>query len=308
MKEERKNNNRERRSRDNGENDANNLINETENHINEDEAKEKNSNQTHLTQEKEAPKDETQEIEKEKVKESHIKKYKIGIIDNYPLGFSTDRIARFETILQNMIADISVETIHYSQLNPDQLQDFTGLILSGSSYNVSEFYFNPRLKKRFKPEIDLILNQEEIPILGVCFGHQLIAYAYGIQICRMGRGRGDCIIFIRLNRVDEIINKKNIAVNVNHRDFISPNNCNLLKNFKILATSRTWEYHIVQYMKHRKKPLYSVQFHPETHHAYFFHPNLFDEKIVSKTRMQGENIIENFVWSCIYRKNSKIQN
>ncbi|MHA1688980.1 MAG: type 1 glutamine amidotransferase [Promethearchaeota archaeon] len=305
MKEEGNNNNEGGKLRVHVDYDAKNFIDGTENHVNEEQVKEEQADQNTLIQEREIRKNETQEIEQEKVEETEIKKYKIGIIDNYPMGFSTDRIARFETILQNMIADISVETIHYSQLNPEQLYDFAGLILSGSSYNVSEFYFNPRLKKRFKPEIELILNQEDIPILGVCFGHQLIAYAYGIQVCRMGRSKGDHIIFIKLNQVDEIINKNNIVVNVYHRDFISPNNCILLKNFKILSTSRTWEYHVVQYMKHRKKPLYSVQFHPETHHAYYFHPDLFDERIVSKTRMVGENIIENFIWSCIYRKNSK---
>ncbi len=250
--------------------------------------------------------EEIEQFGEEQTEKSEEKKKKIIIIDNYPIGFPTDRIIRLETILNSMIADITVETIHFSDLNDKNLEHSSGYILSGSSYNVSDFYFNYKLKKKFEPEINLILNQGTPPILGICFGHQLIAYAFGAQICRMRiPGLDGNIIFIKLNETDEIINKKNIVVNTHHRDFIHPNDSKLMENFNIISTSKTKDYKIIQYMRHVNRPIYSIQFHPETHHGYYFNPNLFDERIVARTRMIGENILENFVWRCIYEKKAK---
>ncbi|TFG05693.1 MAG: hypothetical protein EU539_09020 [Promethearchaeota archaeon] len=179
-------------------------------------------------------------------------------------------------------------------------------MLSGSSFDVSDFYYNDKLKRRFTPEIDFIKESNEIPILGLCFGHQLIAYSFGAQVCRMGYSRlSGSIIFILLKKTDELISKKNIPVNVHHLDFVSPNDMKIRENFEIVSISRNMGYRIIQYMRHLSKPVFSIQFHPETHDPYYFHPNLFDEKIAAKTRTIGEEIIENFIWRCIYEEDSQ---
>jgi GMP synthase-like glutamine amidotransferase len=226
------------------------------------------------------------------------------ILDNYPIGFPTDRITRLEKILQNIIAPIKTKTLHFTELDNESIANSIGIILSGSSYNVSEFYYNENIKKKFEKELQIIRNADRIPILGICFGHQIIGYAYNAQICRMRiHGLGEGIVFIKLKEKDTIITKENIPVNGNHRDFISINDINILNNFKILSVSKIKGYRIIQYMKHQENPIFSVQFHPETHHSYYFHPSLFDENIVIRMRTIGEEIIENFVWRCIHEKN-----
>jgi anthranilate/para-aminobenzoate synthase component II len=116
-------------------------------------------------------------------------------------------------------------------------------------------------------------------------------------------GLRERIIFILLNKTDELITQKNIPVNLHHLDFVSPNDCKIQKNFEIISTSRTMGYRMVEYMKHREKTIFAVQFHPETHASYYFQPSLFDERIVEKTGIIGEKIIENFIWMCSYTKN-----
>ncbi|MBD3254013.1 MAG: hypothetical protein GF383_02930 [Candidatus Lokiarchaeota archaeon] len=255
-----------------------------------------------------------QEFEEEDFKEEEVseaehivekdKKY-ICLVDNYPRGFPTDRIVRLEKILENMIADVHYKTIHYSEFDSDIAKNSIGVILSGSSFNVSDFYYVDRLLRRFEPEIEFIRNNPDKPTLGLCFGHQLVGYAYGAQVSRMRiSGLGGGIIFITLKKTDELISKENIPVNIHHRDFLSPNDCNIRKNFEILAKSKTKRYRIVQYMKHRDRPLFTVQFHPETHFDNYFHPNLFDNRIVTKTKLIGEEIIENFVWRCLYESST----
>ena len=231
------------------------------------------------------------------------KKDQILLIDNYSRGLPTDRITRIETIINNCIADVELNTIHFTQFKKELAEEYIGIILSGSELNVSSFYYNDRIKKKFKAQLELIQQNTQVPILALCFGFHLVAYAYGAQICRMRLlGLGGRIIFIVLNKTDELISQKNIPVNVHHLDFVTPNDCEIQKNFEIISSSRTKGYKMVQYMKHLEKPIFAVQFHPETHNPCYFHPNLFDERIVNMTRLTGEKIIENFIWLCSNKK------
>jgi len=233
------------------------------------------------------------------------KKDQILLIDNYSRGLPTDRITRIETIINNCIADVELNTIHFTQFKKELAEEYIGIILSGSELNVSSFYYNDRIKKKFKAQLELIQQNTQVPILALCFGFHLVAYAYGAQICRMRLlGLGGRIIFIVLNKTDELISQKNIPVNVHHLDFVTPNDCEIQKNFEIISSSRTKGYKMVQYMKHLEKPIFAVQFHPETHNPYYFHPGLFNERIAEKTRVTGEKIIENFIWMCHYKKNN----
>lgn len=231
------------------------------------------------------------------------KKNQILLIDNYSRGFPTDRITRLETIINDCISPVELKTIHFTQFKPEIAEKYIGIILSGSEINVSSFYYDEKLRKRFKPQLELIHRTYHTPLLTLCFGFHLVAYAYGAQISRMRLlGLGGRIIFILLNKTDELITQKNIPVNVHHLDFVSPNDCQVQKNFDIICTSRTMGYKMVQYMKHLEKSIYAIQFHPETHNPYYFHPSLFNEKIAEKTRITGEKIIENFIWMCSYKK------
>lgn len=239
------------------------------------------------------------EVEKADILEE---KKKILLIDNYSRGFPTDRITRIEAIINNSIADIELETIHFTHFRPEILEGFIGVILSGSELNVSSFYYDQKLRKRFISELEIIQQAKQIPILALCFGFHLVAYAFGAQISRMRLlGIGGRIDFILLNETDDLITQKNIPVNLHHLDFVSPNDCKIQKNFDIISTSRKMGYKMVQYMKHHEKPIFALQFHPETHNPYYFHPGLFDERIAEKTRMTGEKIIENFIWMCSYK-------
>ncbi|MFX0104325.1 MAG: hypothetical protein ACFE75_02400 [Candidatus Hodarchaeota archaeon] len=229
---------------------------------------------------------------------------KVLLIDNYSRGFPTDRIGRIESIINSSIAEIELKTIHFTQFKPEMIKDYIGIIISGSELNVSSFYYDERTKKKFKYQLELIKNPNQIPILALCFGFHLVAYAYGAQISRMRLfGLGGRIIFILLKETDELITKKNIPVNAHHLDFVSPNDCKIQKNFNILSISRTIGYKMVQYMKHIDQPIFALQFHPEVHNPYYFHPTMFDERIANMTRMIGQEIIENFLWLCLYKKN-----
>jgi GMP synthase-like glutamine amidotransferase len=238
----------------------------------------------------------------DKVKESNDNQ--ILLIDNYSYGFPTDRIKRIESIVNDCLADVTLKVVHYTQFKNESAKEFIGIILSGSDLNVSSFYYNYKLKKRFEEELKLIRSIEQTPILAICFGIHLVAYSYGAQVCRMRiTGLDGDIIFIVLKEIDPLITHNNIPVDVHHRDFVSPNDCEIQNNFDIKSISRTKGYKIVQYMIHKSKPIYSMQFHPETHNPLYFHSGLFDERVIDKARVIGKEIIENFLWMCLYKSN-----
>ncbi len=241
-------------------------------------------------------------VEEDSFKNENVSQ--ILLIDNYSRGFPTDRITRIETIINDCIAPVELKTVHFTQFKKEMIEDYIGIILSGSELNVSSFYYDDKVKRKFKAQLEVIQETDQIPILALCFGFHLVGYAFGAQISRMGLfGLGGRIVFILLKETDELITQKNIPVNVHHLDFISPNDCKIQKNFNIVSISRTLGYRIVQYMKHYDKPIFALQFHPETHNPYYFHSSLFDERIEEKTRITGEKIIENFIWMCCYKKN-----
>ncbi len=228
---------------------------------------------------------------------------KMLLIDNYSGNPSTDRIERIEAIVGDCKAKVILKTIHFSQFKPNMAENYMGIIMSGSESNVSSFYYDEPLCKKFKPQLELIRNTEQIPILAICFGLHLVAYAFGAQVGRMGlKGLGGRIIFILIDRTDELLGYKNIPVNAHHLDFVSPNDCIIQKKFQILSTSRTAGYKIVQYMKHIDKPIFSLQFHPEAHNRLQFLPKPIDGGIANKTRVIGQEIIENFISICLNKK------
>lgn len=232
----------------------------------------------------------------------------VALIDNYPIGFPTDRISRIESIVNESIANVKAKIIHFSKLTLKDVEDCIGIILSGSSLNVSDFYYNDKLTRYFDQEIELIRSIDHIPILGICFGFHIISYTFEGQVCRMRIPGllGGRILFILLKKTDNLITKRNIPVDVFHRDFISPNDSKIQDSFEINSINGIKRYKLIQYIRHKNKTIFGLQFHPETHDAYHFRSSIYDERIIAKTREIGEEIINNFIWLSLHKikKNS----
>jgi len=101
----------------------------------------------------------------------------------------------------------------------------------------------------------------EIPILGICLGHQLLAKLYRGEVRTAQVGEyAESEIFVE--NEDEIL--KGLAPSfkawVSHKDEVSK----LPKDFIKLAHSATCE---IEAMAHKSLPLYGVQFHPEVEHT-----------------------------------------
>ncbi|RQD87859.1 GMP synthase subunit A [Methanosalsum natronophilum] len=101
----------------------------------------------------------------------------------------------------------------------------------------------------------------DVPILGICLGHQLIAKKFGGDY-GIGKNGGYAAIDIEIMEEDDILQglAPSISVWASHADEVTV----LPKNFIHLARSNLCE---IEAMKHPSRPIYGIQWHPEVSHT-----------------------------------------
>ncbi len=128
-----------------------------------------------------------------------------------------------------------------------------GVILSGGPASLYE-KGAPRLSKALVSKID-------VPILGICYGHQALMHYLGGHVERGGSGeygRAD----VEIQKDDPLIQgvPRKHHVWMSHRDHVAK----LPKGFVRIASSPATPNAIV---RSRKMKIWGLQFHPEVHHT-----------------------------------------
>ena len=186
--------------------------------------------------------------------------------------------SQFTQLIARRIRELGVfsEIVSHKKIN--SLKIFTnviGVILSGGPLNVYNSY-----KFRFNRKV-FFLN---IPILGICFGHQIISKELG---GRVKKSRFREFGFAEIKKVNNSLLIKNFFNNKNtnnvwmsHADHVSK----LPNGFKVVASSKNSKFTIIE---NNKKKYYGVQFHPEVTHT-----------------NKGKILLKNFLFSiCKAKKN-----
>ncbi|WP_406660603.1 GMP synthase subunit A [Methanolobus sp. ZRKC3] len=101
----------------------------------------------------------------------------------------------------------------------------------------------------------------DIPILGICLGHQLIAKTFGGEV-GSGVSGGYADINVEIIEEDDILKGLGPSTSVwaSHADEV----LTMPEGFIQLARSDICE---IEAMKHPEKPIYGVQWHPEVAHT-----------------------------------------
>lgn len=108
-------------------------------------------------------------------------------------------------------------------------------------------------EEKFEKEFQFIKNSR-IPIIGICFGCELLAVAFGGTLKKLGN-KHKGIKEISLTDTEHFGSKSLISVFENHSWIIDV----LPSEFEVLAESTDGP----EAIKHKKRPIYGLQFHPE---------------------------------------------
>ena len=175
--------------------------------------------------------------------------------------------SQYTHLISKRIRHIGAYTKIFSpSTNENSLSKAKGIVLSGgpASVNSSKIpEFNSKLLKLNKP------------ILGLCYGHQLIAQSFGGSISNSGKGEfGKAILEHKLDSpLWENISFPN-QVWMSHQDSVTK----CPEEFEVTAETETGS---LAAMKHRNRPIFTLQFHPE----------------VTDTS-HGRTMLKNFVKAC----------
>ncbi len=187
--------------------------------------------------------------------------------------------SQFTQLIARRIRELGVYSIIIShnkvKLNDILNNNVSGLILSGGPLNV---YQSNKIK------FDKRILNLGIPILGICFGHQILSKNLGGKV-KTSRYREFGLAAIKKKNKSlltrDFFNSKNASnVWMSHSDEVSK----LPKGFSVIASTNNSKFAMIE---NYKKKIFGIQFHPEVTHT-----------------KNGKKILRNFVFSiCKLKKN-----
>ena len=186
--------------------------------------------------------------------------------------------SQFTQLIARRIRELGVfsEIISHKKVkNKDINKSIKGIILSGGPLNVYQID---------RHSFDKRIIENQIPILGICFGHQILSKLNGGKVKHSKHREFGLVDIKKKNKsilIQNFFDKQNKnKLWMSHSDQVSK----LPKNFKVIASSSNSKFTIIE---NKKKNFYGVQFHPEVTHT-----------------KNGKKLIKNFVFLiCKIKKN-----
>jgi GMP synthase (glutamine-hydrolysing) len=153
----------------------------------------------------------------------------------------------------NVYSEIVSQDISLKEVEALKEQfNIKGIILSGGPQSVYE---------KDAPKINRGILDMDIPVLGLCYGHQLIAQIYGGNV-KQAKKKEYGITYATVTKPNDILKglDKKEKVWMSHGDTVYA----LPKDFEILAHTENCP---VAAFRHKEKPIFGLQWHPEVIHT-----------------------------------------
>ena len=140
--------------------------------------------------------------------------------------------------------NITLEELHRKNI--------VGIILSGGPASIYE---------KDAPRLSFNLQDVKVPLLGICYGHQLLAHELGGKVLA-SEFREYGVQSLTIERQDKIISglQQNQSVVMSHGDRVEE----IPEGFVSIGSTETCKYAV---MVNDEKKIFSVQFHPEVSHT-----------------------------------------
>jgi len=176
----------------------------------------------------------------------------------------SDKVNSIKTIV--LQCGFGLQIVRLDEVKDVSFADYAGIIISGAPILLTQTNHHAYVELfNFVPSVDC-------PVLGICFGHQVIGLVYGAKVFRGPECRThETIQVLQEDRLFQGLDTM-LYVDEDHFEGVT-----LPDQFVLLARSGSYT---VEAMKHREKEIYGVQFHPET------------------SNEQGRKIVHNFLDLC----------
>jgi GMP synthase-like glutamine amidotransferase len=156
-------------------------------------------------------------------------------------------------------------------------EEINSVVISGSEARISKL----EDKAKFEGVMQLIQSCR-VPLLGVCFGHQLLCSAFGAKTGTLTRAVINRFEQVKIIQTGDILSRfrkgQTVPLAEYHNDYVLRDSLASV-GFNLLADSSSCE---VEAVKHQSNLFFGVQFHPER------------ITIENETHHEGHKILENF--------------
>ncbi len=170
----------------------------------------------------------------------------------------------YDSFTYNLVRYLNELNIHTTTAQYDQVSIDKINALSPNFLLISP---GPRHPQNINNTINIIQHyKDKLPIIGICLGHQAIAYAFGGKIeraqhilhgkCSLVSHDGD-LLFNQIPKTFEVTRYHSLLVS----------NTTLPSCLKTIALANRE----IMALKHRELPIYGLQYHPEAHLTQFGH-------------------------------------
>ena len=163
---------------------------------------------------------------------------------------------QYDLLIARRVRELGVyaEIKPYNSVTLEEIkaENYSGIIFTGGPNSVYD---------EKSPHFDRGILDIGVPLLGICYGHQLIAYMAGGRICSAGSisEYGKTIVRIKPCALFDMIPEISVCW-MSHTDYVK----DIPEGFEITATTDSCP---CAAMANKEKNIYGVQFHPEVTHT-----------------------------------------
>lgn len=161
--------------------------------------------------------------------------------------------SQYTHLIRRSISELLVDAVVISpRTNLSKMSDLAGIILSGGPNSV----YDPN-----SPTVDKEIFSLNKPILGICYGHQLMTHVLGGKVLRGTKAEYGKSVLKISERSDlfESLNRSEI-VWMSHGDEVK----SLPEGFRVIASTEQCPFAAIGNVE---KKQYGIQFHPEVEHT-----------------------------------------
>jgi GMP synthase (glutamine-hydrolysing) len=179
----------------------------------------------------------------------------VVLVTGEPVPRVLEQRGGYPSLIRACAPSVSAPWLSFDVRRLDVLPELTnslGVIVTGSASSVVDM--EPWMMRTAECLRELV--RAEVPLLGICFGHQLLGHALGGRVARNPRGREMGTVELSLSRSDPVIGEAGSwHVNSTHLDTV----VELPRQSELLGATRLEPNAAVRF----GAAAWGVQFHPE---------------------------------------------